>query len=180
MKLPLAYYGEPVLRKKCQRVENIDAKIKQLVADMEETMNMHNGIGLAAPQVKVSLALFIINIPEEISEDEFLPGKTRIFINPKITKYSEEEWYRGEGCLSIPEVFGTVSRPMHITIEATDLDGKTFTEDFSGLAARAIMHENDHINGVLFIDRIRGKERQEIDADLREVKKKFFDKKKKK
>lgn len=179
MRLPVAYYGEPVLRKKCQKVEIFDEKLKQLVADMEETMTVHDGIGLAAPQVHISLALFIINIPEEIDEEKWVPGKTRVFINPKILKYSEEEWLRGEGCLSIPQVFGQVWRPMHITVEATDLDGNRFTEDFSGLAARAIMHENDHINGVLFIDRIRGKERQEIETELREVKKKYFDKKKK-
>lgn len=173
MKLPLAYYGNPVLRQKCQQIEKIDDKIKQLVKDMEETMQAHDGIGLAAPQVQVSLAIFITKIPIETNPDEFSPGITRVFINPKIIEHSEEEWLRGEGCLSIPKVFGTVSRPMHIKVEATDLDGKIFTEEFSGLQARAIMHENDHINGVLFIDRVKGKERQELEAALRDVKKKF-------
>lgn len=178
MKLQLAYYGEPILRKKCQRVEQIDDKLKQLVKDMEETMFLHDGAGLAAPQVHLSLAVFITNVPKQVDSDEWIPGITRVFINPKILEYSKEEWLRGEGCLSIPNVFGTVSRPMHIKVEATDLDGNHFVEEFSGLQARAIMHENDHINGVLFIDRVRGKERQELEAELREVKKKFFDKKK--
>lgn len=178
MHLRLAYYGDPVLRKKCGRVEKFDEKLKQLVKDMEETMVIHDGIGLAAPQVHVSLAVFITSVPIQTGPDDWKPGTTRLFINPKIIKYSEEEWLRGEGCLSIPNVFGTVSRPLHIKVEYADLEGNLFTEDFSGLPARAIMHENDHINGVLFIDRVKGKEREEMEAELREVKKKFSGKKK--
>jgi peptide deformylase len=173
MKLPLAYYGNPILRQKCKPIEKIDDKIKQIVKDMEETMHAHDGIGLAAPQIQVSLALFITNIPVEIAPNEYSPGATRVFINPKILEHSKEEWLRDEGCLSIPNVYGTVSRPMHIKVEATDLDGKVFVEEFSGLQARAIMHENDHINGVLFIDRMKGKEKQELEAQLREIKKKL-------
>lgn len=173
MQLPLAYYGNPILRKKCPRVENIDDQIRLLVQNMEETMFTHDGIGLAAPQVHQSLALFLINIPEQVAPNEWKPGKTRVFINPKILEYSEEMWERGEGCLSIPEVYGTVSRPVHIKVEATNLEGQRFIEEFSDLPARAIMHENDHINGVLFIDRIKGKERTEMEPALKAVKKKY-------
>lgn len=173
MHLPLAYYGDPVLRKKCERVTNFDDKLKQLVKDMEETMNVHDGVGLAAPQVHISLALFITNVPIQIEPDKWKPGITRVFINPRILEYSQEEWLRGEGCLSIPNVFGTVSRPLRIKIEAYDLEGKLFTDELSGMDARAFMHENDHINGVLFIDRIKGKEKEEIEAELREIKKKY-------
>lgn len=177
MKLPLAYYGDPILRKKCQPVEKFDEKLKQFVKDMEETMFAHDGIGLAAPQVHSSLAVFITNIPKEIGEDEFEEGTTRVFINPKIIEHSEDEWVRGEGCLSIPGVFAPVIRPMRIKVEAYDVDGNHFVEEFSELPARAIMHENDHINGVLFIDRVKGKEKQELEAELRAVKKKFSKKK---
>lgn len=177
MKLHLAYYGDPILRKKCERVEAITEEIRQLVADMEETMNAHDGVGLAAPQVHRSLALFIVNIPKQIAPEKWAPGITHIFINPKIIEYSEEEWFRGEGCLSIPEVYATVCRPMHIKVEATDLEGQRFTREYSELEARAIMHENDHINGVLFIDRVRGKERKEIEQDLKRLKKKLNPKK---
>lgn len=177
MQLPLAYYGDPILRKKCRRIEQIDDKLKQLVSDMEETMLIHNGAGLAAPQVHFSLALFITNVAEQAGPDEWMPGATRVFINPKILEYSNDEWLRGEGCLSIPEVFGHVYRPLHIKVEATNLEGSIFVEKFSGLLARAIMHENDHINGVLFIDRVRGKERQELESELRAIKKKFLNKK---
>lgn len=178
MHLPLAYYGDPILRKKCDKVEKFDDKLKQLVKDMEETMFLHDGVGLAAPQVHVSLAVFMTNIPIQTGPDEWNPGPTNIYINPKIIEYSDEDWLRGEGCLSIPNVFGTVCRPMHIKIEAVDVEGKRFTEELSGLPARAFMHENDHINGVLFIDRVHKNEREKMEAELREIKKKFSSKKK--
>lgn len=173
MKLPLAYYGNPILRKKGERVNEINDEIRQLIRDMEETMFAHDGIGLAAPQVKLSLTLFIINVPTQAADGQWIPAETRVFINPKILEHSEEEWLRGEGCLSIPNVYGTVSRPLKIKVEATDLEGKVFVEEFSGLPARTIMHENDHINGVLFIDRVRGRERQELEPYLRDIKKKL-------
>lgn len=173
MKLPLAYFGNPILRKKCERVNEITPDIRQFVADMEETMIAHDGIGLAAPQVHRSLAIFITCVPIQLSNEREAPGQLRVFINPKILEYSEEEWVRGEGCLSIPGIYGSVIRPEHIKVEAMDLDGKTFVQEFRGLEARAIMHENDHINGVLFIDRVRGKERQLLEQPLKEIKKKF-------
>lgn len=173
MKLPIAYYGNPILRKKGARVDAITDELRQLVADMEETMMAHDGIGLAAPQVNHSIALFITRVAENTDEDRDAPCVTRVFINPKILEYSEEQWLRGEGCLSIPQVYATVSRPLRITVEATDMDGKRFTEEFKGLPARAIMHENDHINGVLFIDRVHGKEREELEPYLRFIKKNF-------
>lgn len=174
MKLPLAYYGNPILRKKGERVSAITPELLQLVANMEETMFAHDGIGLAAPQVNKSLALFITNVPTHVEEeDKWIPGQTFVFINPKILEYSDEQWQRGEGCLSIPGLYASISRPVRIKVEATDLNGNTFVEEFSGLQARAIMHENDHINGVLFIDRIRGKEREEMEQTLRQIKKKF-------
>ncbi|MBA3815458.1 MAG: peptide deformylase [Parachlamydiaceae bacterium] len=174
MKLPIAYFGNPILRKKCERVLEITPEIRRFVHDMEETMIAHDGIGLAAPQVQRSLAIFITCVPPEV-DGEYTgePGKLKIFINPKILEYSEEEWIRGEGCLSTPGIYGPVIRPLSIKVEAIDLDGKIFIEDFSGLDARAIMHENDHINGVLFIDRVRGKERLEIEKPLKDLKKKF-------
>lgn len=173
MHLPLAYYGDPALRKKCEPVTTFDEKLKQFVKDMEETMVFHDGIGIAAPQVHVSLAVFITCIPIKTGPDQTKPGKSRLFINPKILEYSEEEWLRGEGCLSIPKLYGNVSRPLRIKIEAFDLDGKLFAEELSGIEARAFMHENDHINGVLFIDRIKGEERKKMEAELREIKKKY-------
>ena len=174
-KLPLAYYGDGVLRKKTQQVSEITPEICQLVEDMVETMRSHDGIGIAAPQVHHSHAIFVTEVPIEDSDDEnsWTPGPLLVFINPKIVGYSEQLWIRGEGCLSIPGVYGEVVRPVTITVQAMDLEGHSFEMECSWLQARAILHENDHLNGVLFIDRIQGKARQELDGELTQLKKKL-------
>lgn len=130
---------------------------------------------MALPHLKSieTLLSFLVNIPIQKGEDEWQPGETKVYINPKILQYSQEEWTRSEACLSIPGVSGNVNRPEKISVEATNLEGKRFTETLTGMEARAFMHENDHINGVLFIDRVRGKEREEMDPLLRKIKKKF-------
>jgi peptide deformylase len=173
MKLPLAYYGASILRKKGVLVANIDESIHQLVKDMAETMEAHDGCGLAAPQVHQSLLLFITCIPRYVDENTVLPGELRVFINPKIVSYSQEVWPCQEGCLSIPGLRETVVRPLKVTIQATDLEGKEFQESFIGFDAHVIMHENDHINGVLFIDRLPPRRKKEIEGYLREIKKKY-------
>lgn len=174
MKLPLAYYGDPVLRRKTTPIEKIDDSIRQLVADMDETREAHNGVGLAAPQVHKSISLFITCVPRYDKEkDEVIPGVLKVFINPKIIDYSQELWGLDQGCLSIPGVYGKVYRPAKVTIEATDLEGKTFVETYAYYDAQAAMHENDHINGVLFIDRLTLKERKDFETKLREIKKKY-------
>lgn len=182
MILKLAYYGELILRKKGEPVKEINEEIRQLVADMLETMHAKNGLGLAAPQVYRSLSLFVTCVPkyaEESDEDDArtLQGVERVFINPKILSYSEESINLSEGCLSIPQLYGYVTRPLKIIVEAMDLEGKTFTQEFVNYEARCIMHENDHINGKLFIDRLDSKERQALEPKLREIKKKYAAKK---
>ncbi len=177
MKLPLAYYGDPVLRKKTHLVNEIDQTIHELVKNMTETMEAHEGCGLAAPQVHHSLSLFIICIPRYIDEKTVLPGELRVFINPKIVSYSPEVWPCQEGCLSIPGLRETIVRPLKVTIQATNLEGKTFVEEFMGFDAHVIMHENDHINGVLYIDRLPSRRKKEIENQLREIKKKYAQKK---
>ncbi len=177
MILELAYYGEPILRKKAQPVKEINDEIRTLVADMVETMHAKNGVGLAAPQIFHSLNLFIIQIPEPGPDHSTLPGTLRVFINPKILSVSENTCLYQEGCLSIPKLYEDVERPIEVTVEAQNLDGETFTETFTDFAARAILHENDHINGVLFIDRIKGKKRKELESILRQIKNKYYLKK---
>ncbi|MGA8164856.1 MAG: peptide deformylase [Waddliaceae bacterium] len=173
MKLPLAYYGNPILRKKCTRVETIDDDIPRLVKDMVDTLIEHNGLGLAAPQVNRSLRLFITAVPKEKKDGEWLPGKLRVFINPTIVSTSTDLNTRSEGCLSIPTLYEEVTRPVKVIVRATDLEGNTFEEEFSDLEARCILHENDHINGVLFIDRVRGQARKDLEPKLKEIKKKY-------
>ena len=177
MELKLAYYGDPILRKKAAPVETIDHAIHRLVRDMTETMEANDGCGLAAPQVHHSIALFITCIPRYIDEKTLLPGELRVFINPKILAYSEEVWACQEGCLSIPGLRETVIRPLKTTIQATDLEGNTFVEEFEGFDAHVIMHENDHLNGVLYIDRLLPQRKKEIEVFLKEIKRTHYKKK---
>ena len=173
MKLPLAYYGDQVLRKKTSPVQEIDEHIRQLVIDMAETMEANDGCGLAAPQVHQSLSLFITCIPRYVDDDTVLPGTLRVFINPKIVSYSPETWPCQEGCLSIPGIRETVIRPLKVTVQATDMEGRLFIEEFIGFDAHVIMHENDHINGVLYIERLPPQRKKELEAHLKKIKKQY-------
>jgi peptide deformylase len=170
MKLPLAYYANSILRRKADPVEKFDDELKQLIRDMEETMLDLRGLGLAAPQVKRSIRLFITNIPVKDEKGEYHPSITRVFINPKILSVSDETWVANEGCLSIPKLYAEVARPRAITVEAQDQNGIFFTDSFSGWEAKAILHENDHINGVLFIDRLSHKKKKEVEKELQLIK----------
>ncbi len=168
MIFPVVIYNNTRLRKKCAPIVSITDEIKELVSSMEETMRHVAGIGLAAPQVDQSLRVFIICLdaaeyPKEVKNPT---EKIQVFINPKISKPSEECDVKEEGCLSIPGIHGYVERPLKIHVEATDLDGNQFSEDAEGWRARIIMHENDHINGVLFIDRMNKQERKRLDQKL--------------
>jgi peptide deformylase len=177
MKLPIAYYGAAVLRKKTEQVKEVNDEIRQLIKDMDETMRANNGMGLAAPQVSRSLALFIIcpPVPNPPGHAEaYRYEKIQVFINPKISEPSDAMIDMDEGCVSIPGVRGNVIRPLSVTVEALDENGKPFKKVFTGMEARIIMHENDHINGVLFIDRLQDPPyRKKIEPMLREIKKKY-------
>ena len=173
MKLPLVYYGNPLLRKKCEPVTKIDEEILRLIEDMKETLLDVNGLGLSAPQVGKSLNLFITAYYIQDEKGHWKHAPIRVFINPKLTNPSEETWIEDEGCLSIPKIYDKVERPFRITVTAQNEKGETFTEEFSEWPAKTIMHENDHINGVLFIDRLPPKRRKALDAALRKIKQKY-------
>lgn len=174
MKRPLTYYGHPVLRKKTSPVTEITPEIRQLVEDMFDTMDAQDGCGLAAPQVNESISIFVTCIPKYDEETKrYLPGEKRVFINPKIVQYSEECWTLDEGCLSIPGLREDVIRPFRVTFQAMDLNGQPITEEFEGFDARAMMHENDHLNGVLYIDRLSPKKKKELELKLRKIKKTY-------
>ncbi|MGZ3633179.1 MAG: peptide deformylase [Parachlamydiaceae bacterium] len=168
--LSLAYYGQQVLRDKAASIVEITDEIKELVNKMIETMHTSAGIGLAAPQIHHSLRLFVIQAPVETRDGKFEPGEIQVFINPKLSEPSVEKRDMEEGCLSIPGVRANVQRPAEIMVEYTTLEGKTVKKRVSGWEARVIMHENDHINGVLFIDRLDHKKRAEIDLQLNHLK----------
>lgn len=175
MILELTYYGNPILRKKAAAIPVITDEIRALANDLVETMHhTKNGIGLAAPQVNHSLAIFVVQFPDENNEEEaYAPGEIEFFINPKILEVSDEKWLHSEGCLSIPALYRDVERPLKIKIQYQNLDGEVLIKDFEGYKARMILHENDHLNGVLFIDRLTPKERKSIENELRAIKKKY-------
>jgi peptide deformylase len=161
MILPIYGYGEPVLRKVGEDISDDYPNLKEIIQNMYETMYNAYGVGLAAPQVGMAIRLFVIdtepfcdseNITNE--EQEKLRLFKQIFINAKILKEEGEEWGFNEGCLSIPDVREDVYRKEQITIEYFDENFNKKTEVYDGLIARVIQHEYDHIEGILFTDKI--------------------------
>lgn len=171
--LPLAYYGDIVLRKKAAPIDLITEDIKKLVEEMIETMDASKGMGLAAPQVHHSMRVFIIRTPIEKEDGKFDLGDVQVFINPKLSLPSKETWAVTEGCLSIPGIRLNVERPKEITVEYMSLEGELIKKRFSGWEARVIMHENDHINGVLFVDRVSSKEKLQSSSYLKNLEKRM-------
>ena len=144
MILDVVKLGEDVLRQKAQPVPEVNDEIRQLAEDMFETMIENEGVGLAAPQIGKSLRMFVL-----IADDDV----RRVFINPQIIQTSSETSEYDEGCLSIPQVYETIVRPVRVTVQALNEKGKPFTLDADGLLARIIQHEYDHLDGILYIDR---------------------------
>ena len=173
MRLKIIYYGNPLLRTKAKPVDALTPEIKQFAQDMVETMFLENGIGLAANQVGSLLRIFVTSVPKKDDEGRLQPGKVKIYINPEIVEFSDDKVAYNEGCLSIPGLRGEVSRPFRVKIKALDIDGNPFEEELEGLDSVCVCHENDHLNGVLFIDRIKGKEREEMEKKLKQIKKEF-------
>jgi peptide deformylase len=173
MLLKIYYYGHPILRKHCKPVKEITDEIRKLAHDMIETMDKNNGIGLAAPQVGHSIRMFVLRNYIFAEEGHWTLSEPKVYINPKLRNPSDHFISDTEGCLSLPGLRLHVNRPDKITVEAMDLDGKTFVEELEGYNARVRMHENDHINGVLFVDRIEANVRKKIDPILKEIKKKY-------
>lgn len=170
--LPLRIYGDPVLKKKTESVAGVTAEIRQLVEDMADTMYHSKGIGLAAPQVGASVRLFIMDL-DWVSEEGGSPsGKKnlQVFINPVVVWESAEDCNMTEGCLSVPDVQGNVFRPVSVKIRAEDLEGRERELDLTDLPARCFQHEFDHLDGVLFVDRMPFIQRQKIAGKLRLLK----------
>lgn len=161
MILPIVAYGDPVLRKVADDIDKDFPKLEELLANMWDTMYNANGVGLAAPQIGLPIRLFLVDTTpfaddEELSEDEqnTLKGYKKVFINARIVEETGTEWAFNEGCLSIPDVREDVFRKDTITLSYMDSDFKTYRETFNGLLARVIQHEYDHIEGILFTDKL--------------------------
>jgi peptide deformylase len=154
MILSIYIYGSPVLRQEAENVPAGDPALKPLVADLFETMYAANGVGLAAPQVGRSLRLFVIDASPYGEDDPTLANFKKTFVNPEIYERSEEQSTIEEGCLSFPKLYENVNRPTSIRIRYTDENGVEYDEAYSGMAARIIQHEYDHIEGKVFVDHL--------------------------
>ena len=178
MILPIVAYGDPILKKKAKDIPEDYPKLEELIGNMWETMYNAYGVGLAAPQVGLPIRLFMIDTApfaedEDLSEEERkqLEGLKKVFINPVITSEEGDEWAFSEGCLSIPDIREDVFRKPEITIEYYDEDFKKHTETYSGLGARVIQHEYDHIEGILFTDKLSSLKKRLIKSKLANISK---------
>lgn len=151
------YAGDPRLRQKAKKVKQFTPALKQLAEDMLETMRSYQGVGLAGPQIGVMQRIFVAEspAPEDDNGREPHAAASYVLVNPEITKTSPELVEGQEGCLSIPTWYGLVERPLWVEVKAQDVTGRKIKLKADGLLARVIMHELDHLNGVLFIDHIK-------------------------
>jgi peptide deformylase len=157
-------FPDPILRQRSEQIGDIGDDLRQLVADMTETMAAANGAGLAAIQVGVPVRLYIVDGHVAGGAEDSPP---KVFINPEIVEISDESQTGDEGCLSFPDVFVPVKRGMRAKVRARDLDGNEFEVEGEGLYARAMQHEGDHLNGRLLIDQVGPVKRELIKRKLR-------------
>ncbi|NNK86701.1 MAG: peptide deformylase [Flavobacteriaceae bacterium] len=173
---PIVAYGDPVLRKTCKAITKDYPDLKEIISDMYETMYSAQGIGLAAPQIGIPIRLFIVDASpfaedEEFTEEErkYFENFKKTFINAKMIDESGDSWAFNEGCLSIPFIREDVFRQPKIKIEYQDENFKTQIEEFDGMVARIIQHEYDHIEGVLFTDKLSSFKKRLIKSKLASI-----------
>lgn len=161
--LPIRIYPDPVLRVKCREVTEFDARLRKLVRDMIETMHAAPGIGLAAPQVGVELRVAVLDL--SVGED---PSQVHILINPRIV-HREGLETDVEGCLSLPGITDKVDRPLRVRVQAVGLEGQPVEIPAEDWLARALCHEIDHLDGVLFVDHLRGLRKERVKRQLKRL-----------
>ena len=177
MILPIVAYGDPILKKECEEIDENYPNLKQLISDMFETMYKAKGVGLAAPQIGKNIRLFIVDgspfAEDEEDEDdplaEGIENFKKVFINPIIEEEAGKVWPFQEGCLSIPKIRENVSRKPDITVSYYDENWELKEESYSGYAARIFQHEYDHIEGVLFTDYLSPLKRKLIQKKLNNI-----------
>ena len=178
MILPIVAYGDPVLKKKALEIDKDYPKLEALIANMYETMYGASGVGLAAPQIGLAIRIFLVDASpfaedEDLTEDEKAQLKDfkKTFINPVILEEEGDDWVFNEGCLSIPDVREDVFRQPKIKIQYQDEDFNTNVEEYDGLIARIIQHEYDHIEGVLFTDKLSSFKKRLLKGKLQNISK---------
>lgn len=164
---PIVAYGDPVLKKVAEPVDP-GTDLSKTVADLYETMYNAGGVGLAAPQVGLSIRLFVTDGKPMEEEDEPMDFK-KVFVNPTVLGEEGTPWAFEEGCLSIPGIRADVNRPEKVKIHYFDENWQEFTEEFTGMAARIIQHEYDHLQGTLFVDRISAMKKRLIQSRLADI-----------
>ncbi len=175
MKLTVHLYGDPVLREKAAAIGTINEEIRTLARDMIETMRAASGVGLAAEQVGKTVSLCVVDLPADMdcgedgapnNPDQSMP---LILINPVILDAGKETSIREEGCLSFPDIAGKIERPWSVTVRYKNLDGRDHEQAVHGMLARVVQHEIDHLNGVLFIDRMSHVKRLALKGRLKRL-----------
>ncbi|CAL5325259.1 unnamed protein product [Camellia sinensis] len=169
--LKIVEYPDPILRTKNKRIDTFDDNLKKLVDEMFDVMYKTDGIGLSAPQVGINVQLMVFNPVGERGE-----GEEIILVNPRVSKYSKKVVLFNEGCLSFPGIYADVERPESVKIDARDITGARFVFNLSDLPARVFQHEFDHLQGILFCDRMTEEVLDNIRAELQALEKKYEDK----
>lgn len=169
MQLPIYLYGQSVLRKEAQEVDANYPDLEELIANMQETLEHADGVGLAAPQVGLPIRLFIVDLRPLADQEPAFVDYTKTFINPKIVEYSDEMEILEEGCLSVPGIHENVPRSVKILLQYQDTSFTKHEEVFEGYLARVIQHEYDHLNGKVFTDRINPIRKQLVKGKLNNI-----------
>ena len=180
MRLSILQYGDPILRAKGKRIEKIDQRIRELAQDMIETMHAATGVGLAAQQIGEPLQLTVLDVSQvedrpstmKVNGKDLDPQSAMplVLVNPQIDPGGETEMGT-EGCLSFPEITGEIERAKSITVRAQNLDGEPIELETTGFLARAVQHEVDHLNGILFIDRMSSAAKTSLSSKLKRLQK---------
>ena len=178
MVLPIVAYGDPVLRKVGKEIEKDFPKLEELIANMWETMYNASGVGLAAPQIGLPLRIFIVDATPFAEDDELTAAEQntlkdfkKVFINARIVEETGKDWVFNEGCLSIPDIREDVSRKDTITLTFVGEDFQEVTETYDGILARIIQHEYDHIEGILFTDKLSSLKKRLLKGRLSNISK---------
>lgn len=179
--LTMKYLGEACLHQKAARIEEITDDIRSLGEAMLELMYKHDGVGLAAPQVGIPLRLVTLDVPEpkepgmplSPGERELLPQMPMVLVNPEIESFSAVTEVGEEGCLSVPKLYAPVERPVSVVLKSTLLDGRQIRVDCGGFLARALQHELDHLDGVVYVQRVKDPDFAEILPQLQKIYRKY-------
>lgn len=170
MVLPVYAFGQPVLKKKAVEINKEYDSLNDLISNMWETMYAAQGVGIAAPQIGLSVRLFVIDTIQIMEEDKKSEGIKKVFINAKVVEETGDQWSYEEGCLSIPNIRGDVERQQKVRIQYLDENFQAHDEIYEGINARVIQHEYDHIEGILFVEKLKPLKRKLIQRKLNDIK----------